>query len=770
MLQAAQVALSTLSLREGAAEAAQKPEVPFGAVVKQAFARSRAKGVPKSADLGTDDLKQAALCAGAWAAGVSVQKPETEPKEAGERGGVATVPASETANASAPGTVPALTDEALQNAAIPGKAIVTGKTSGAAKPRTAKTGSGEKPGEASDRGAETAALMVSGIALTAANVSRLQDSQLESAVVDGLQGRGVTSTGTANLDGTARVGMPLLGTAAGLTAARPGSNAALSGFGSAADAASNSGAEAQSFATGSVSGGDSGASTLSSAARNSVEAIILSGAAKGSDAALAAAATGLDALTETRKSAGTKTSVGSDAAVTPGAGVSDAAIGSDAASISAVGQRGMRMKPDPAVSALRNLAASGSESVSEKPGETFAQPQAGAFPMGVTEFLSGAGRFPAQQTAAGVENMATSESGGISAANALAESVAMPRLIQEIKSGLRQSPQTMPQVDQGAIDGRSAVAAAASDPGAQVNETRQSGAGAEIGRMPGQAAGAAGTASATSAASEAAGFGGGARLAEPSADRTQRFEPGEPQGGGVAQGGAVTAEKPTVVPLSDGTRAVEGAGSAAEAKTSGKPPGGVKGRSEAVRPTDGRSAAEPGGAVVPEGGIQPVSNPDRAEASARTSAANASPDPDASRQLVRSAIHALQRGETRYHLKLNPENLGEVAVTISARDRELHLTIHAASEATRDLIENQAGGLRSGLADSGYHLSGFSVDVSANGRGGEAFSAFQQGADGQAPGRQPDAKPDGGPAYRLAARAQPERVLETRAGAINLRI
>ncbi len=113
-----------------------------------------------------------------------------------------------------------------------------------------------------------------------------------------------------------------------------------------------------------------------------------------------------------------------------------------------------------------------------------------------------------------------------------------------------------------------------------------------------------------------------------------------------------------------------------------------------------------------------------------------------------------------------------MAVTINAGDRELHLTIRAASESTRDLIEGQMGALKSDLASSGYHLGGYSVDVSAGGQGGEAFSAFQQDPGRQPSGRESYARPEGrrDRPVQPAALEHRTRVLETRAGAINYRI
>ena len=107
--------------------------------------------------------------------------------------------------------------------------------------------------------------------------------------------------------------------------------------------------------------------------------------------------------------------------------------------------------------------------------------------------------------------------------------------------------------------------------------------------------------------------------------------------------------------------------------------------------------------------------------------------------------------------------MGEVAVTIGAQGRELRLTIRASQESTRELILDQIGTLKLQLEDSGYHLDGFSVDVS----GGNGAPGFQQN-----PERQPEAhrseRPEAAPQPqpKEPARAAP-RVWQ---GAINYRI
>ena len=170
--------------------------------------------------------------------------------------------------------------------------------------------------------------------------------------------------------------------------------------------------------------------------------------------------------------------------------------------------------------------------------------------------------------------------------------------------------------------------------------------------------------------------------------------------------------------------------------------------------------------ALPSEGVHAAPDAMRAETPAPASQPVWNAEPNAAMQLARASSLAFSRGESRFRLKLRPEGLGEVAVSISARDKGLHLSIRAASEATRSLIVDQMGALKDELASGGYHLEGFSVDVSGQGRGGEPFSAFQQESGRRPPERQLDAKPGASPD------PQPQRhpALEKRAGGISYRI
>lgn len=136
----------------------------------------------------------------------------------------------------------------------------------------------------------------------------------------------------------------------------------------------------------------------------------------------------------------------------------------------------------------------------------------------------------------------------------------------------------------------------------------------------------------------------------------------------------------------------------------------------------------------------------------------------ASAQLAHSTTRALTRGENTFQLRLRPEGMGEVSVTIHAREHDLSLSIRASSETTRTLILSQIDDLRSGLATGDYRLGALNVEVNANGYGGAGSEAASQEREG---GRQRRAS---GKIRRQTAEAAPDRTLQARAGAIMYRI
>jgi flagellar hook-length control protein FliK len=243
--------------------------------------------------------------------------------------------------------------------------------------------------------------------------------------------------------------------------------------------------------------------------------------------------------------------------------------------------------------------------------------------------------------------------------------------------------------------------------------------------------------------------------------------PGHVAGRSAAGDGSASAEPSVVIQPADRYAQVQAL--AEKAASFGKAEATERASSAegaAPRPVEERRA--PQQPVLPtQRNAEPLLRADKPAEAQRPETAPSPREVDTAAQLFRATTSALSRGETSYRLKLRPEGLGEVTVAISTRDRELHLTIRTQSESTREIILNQIGALKLELASSDYHLSGFSVDVSGGGAGGETFSAFQGGQERRSAGggRQPEPRttPVADAPWRGAAP-------ELRAGTINLRV
>ncbi len=106
----------------------------------------------------------------------------------------------------------------------------------------------------------------------------------------------------------------------------------------------------------------------------------------------------------------------------------------------------------------------------------------------------------------------------------------------------------------------------------------------------------------------------------------------------------------------------------------------------------------------------------------------AAPDRDvreenAALQVARASIRALRRGATEYRVKLNPEGLGEVEVTVVTKGKAVALSMRTDNVAARSLILNHADELRAELTQQNYQVSGLSVEVGMDTQGGAGFFA-----------------------------------------------
>ncbi len=98
-------------------------------------------------------------------------------------------------------------------------------------------------------------------------------------------------------------------------------------------------------------------------------------------------------------------------------------------------------------------------------------------------------------------------------------------------------------------------------------------------------------------------------------------------------------------------------------------------------------------------------------------------------QVARASIRALGRGATEYRIRLSPEGLGEVEVTVVAKGKAVSLSMRTDNEAARGLILGHADELRAELGQQSYQVEGLSVEVGMNSGNGAGFFAHRDHAD-----------------------------------------
>ena len=74
-----------------------------------------------------------------------------------------------------------------------------------------------------------------------------------------------------------------------------------------------------------------------------------------------------------------------------------------------------------------------------------------------------------------------------------------------------------------------------------------------------------------------------------------------------------------------------------------------------------------------------------------------------------------------YRIRLSPEGLGDVEVTVVAKGRAVSLSLRTENETAKGLILNHADELRAELSAQEYQVSGLSVEVGMDSRGGAGF-------------------------------------------------
>jgi flagellar hook-length control protein FliK len=89
------------------------------------------------------------------------------------------------------------------------------------------------------------------------------------------------------------------------------------------------------------------------------------------------------------------------------------------------------------------------------------------------------------------------------------------------------------------------------------------------------------------------------------------------------------------------------------------------------------------------------------------------------RAFVAQAEVVQRAGQTNFHLRLDPPQLGPVQIHLTATEHTISARIVVAQDGTRQLLEGQAHHLRQGLAEAGLSLGSFDVTRDGGGsRGG----------------------------------------------------
>ena len=110
-----------------------------------------------------------------------------------------------------------------------------------------------------------------------------------------------------------------------------------------------------------------------------------------------------------------------------------------------------------------------------------------------------------------------------------------------------------------------------------------------------------------------------------------------------------------------------------------------------------------------------------------------------------TSVRALREGGHRTVLRLEPDHLGEVTVTVDVRSGAVRMAVSGGAEALAAVREG-LGHLRTSLADSGLNLGDVSLRSDASGTSAAPAASTGPGADGRAPGSGP--RPDAGAGSR----------------------
>ncbi len=105
---------------------------------------------------------------------------------------------------------------------------------------------------------------------------------------------------------------------------------------------------------------------------------------------------------------------------------------------------------------------------------------------------------------------------------------------------------------------------------------------------------------------------------------------------------------------------------------------------------------------------------------------NTSREDNVAMQLARSSVRALKRGMAEYRVRLSPEGLGEVEVTVITKGKAVSLSLRTDNEVARGLILDHADELRAELDKQNYQVNGLSVEVGMDSGNGAGFFASRE--------------------------------------------
>lgn len=89
-------------------------------------------------------------------------------------------------------------------------------------------------------------------------------------------------------------------------------------------------------------------------------------------------------------------------------------------------------------------------------------------------------------------------------------------------------------------------------------------------------------------------------------------------------------------------------------------------------------------------------------------------------QVVRSARLHIERGATRFEMRMEPPRLGKVGVVMELRDGAMTISFRADTESVREILQNSLPQLKAALGAQGLNIDGLDVSASGHGRDGQA--------------------------------------------------